>query len=92
MDRLRRFWYSLPLKVRDVVVRAAKTFAQVFISGVPLAVLATGDTHLIWVTVLGAGSAAVSAAWNVIKTPSSGEAILVPFPVKAADDLLPPKE
>jgi hypothetical protein len=89
-DFLQRTWFSLPLKTRDVVTRAAKTAAQTFIATFPLATLATGDANVIWPALVAAGSAAVSAAWNVIKTPSSGEVKLVPVYVHPhPDDILP---
>jgi len=91
MEKLKELWYSLSLKTRDKLARAAKTAGQVFITSFPLASLATHDVNVIWPAVLAAGSAAVSAAWNTIFPPSSGEAVLVPYPV-AAGDLLPPKE
>lgn len=90
MDKIRQFWYSLPPKTRDKLARAAKTAGQSFILALPsITVLAGLDKAALWSTLVSAAMAAVSAAWNTIWPPSTGEAILVPI---YRDDLLPPKE
>jgi len=92
MNWLLEHWYSLKLKTRDKIARAAKTAAQTFVASLPLALLIGADSAAIKAALLSAASAAVSAAWNTIFPPSSGEAILIPIYNPNTDTLLPPKE
>lgn len=90
-SKIQEIWYSLNLKTRDKLARAGKTAAQTFIFSLPtITVLATLDKAALWSAILSAGSAAVSAAWNSIWPPSTGEVQLVPI-IRFPDDLLPPE-
>jgi hypothetical protein len=82
MDFIRRTWYSLNLKTRDKLTRAAKTAGQTFIASLPVAVVVGGDLPAAKAAVVAAAAAAVSAAWNTIWPPSTGEVKLVPILVK----------
>lgn len=89
MDKLRQLWYSLNLKTRDKLTRAAKTAGQTFIAALPLSLIIGADYAAAKAAIVSAAAAAVSAGWNTLFPPSTGEAILVPvFP----GDILPPKE
>lgn len=91
MDKLKQIWYSLSLKTRDKIVRAAKTAAQTFVASLPVAVLVGGDLPAAKAAIVAAAAAAVSAAWNTLWPPSSGEVKLVPIkvPVHPDDNILP---
>jgi hypothetical protein len=88
MAKIHELWYSISLKTRDKLVRAGKTFVQTLIATIPVGALIGADQAVVKAALVSAGAAAVSAAWNTIFPPSSGEVQL--FPVYR-DDILPPE-
>lgn len=51
---------------KDVLIRAVKTFVQVFVSSVPVSALMSLDWTIWKAAALAAGSSAVAIVWNAI--------------------------
>lgn len=91
---VKRLWLTIPLPYRDILVRAAKTFAQTFVGTLVVAVVAAPslDRATLASLVLSAASGAASLVWNTVFRPSL-VAVIIPVPMPAgpvvSDELLP---
>jgi hypothetical protein len=59
--------------VRDILVRAAKTFVQTFLSAATVAVVVAADYPALKAAAIAAGSAALSVIWNAVLQWSASE-------------------
>ena len=61
------------MDVRDVLIRAAKTFVQAFLSTVTVTVAIGGDYAAVKAGAVAAGAAALAIIWNAALNWSSSE-------------------
>lgn len=61
------------MDVRDILVRAVKTFVQSFLSAATVVMVIGGDVPALKAAAVAAGSAALSVVWNAALQWSSSE-------------------
>jgi hypothetical protein len=61
------------MDVRDILVRAAKTFVQTFLSAASVAVVVGGQWPAVKAAAVAAGAAALSVIWNAALQWSTSE-------------------
>lgn len=54
------------MNVRDILVRAAKTFVQTFLSVATVEVVMNGDLVALKSAAIAAGAAAIAIVWNAV--------------------------
>lgn len=57
-------------RVRDTLIRAAKTFVQVFAVTFAAGVAGVNDVTALWALAIAAATAGVSAVWNSVTRPA----------------------